>query len=868
MYTIRHVGRNVIILFGFILLGNTAAFGQQHTIKGLITSDDDIAKAFITVEVYDTSFERLDYIILENQAFFETTIDSIYTQVNLIVSTLGCAPYARTVNFSQDKLVFLAIQLQDCAQTLEEVVITAEQSYIQEQGDTLTFDLEGFRKETDITLGDILGRMPGIEISPNNQIMYQGKRVKQVWVQGRDILNDQHSLALEGLQTEDIAQVQIIHEYRPFHRRFSQEHSGAVAMNIGLTEKAKGRINGDAELLAGIHQKYKLDAEAVVIKSQNGNATFLRSNNIGSPVIQATEYLGFISSFSRLDQSQSGSVSVIPPALLPQPDARVQLQHLLSTSTDFDISEKIRGKVSLLGLFKTTQKAALAETIFFDAPITFDGQVREKSSFPFLLGNFNIKQELSRDLILEIDIPIEINDSKQEETRLGLYNQNSFNSRLYRKQSLYHFSPQLIMSARHNANWSSKHNLWYDTQANPVQIEFSDGISENPTLFQKLHNTHQNLSVSSSFENRQGIFLLKIQNQLDAGSFRTHFDTSSLPYNNHPRHSFQWRYVRPRLQYGIKNQNWITHLELELAHDHITTNDQAYRQTWLNPLFRIKYNWRISKFIGLTLRQQQQFLDQQNAFDLYLLEDNLRLSYNAIEAGLNKRTRQLDLYYFNLQKRSNASVNCSVQFQQSTNALTRFNRFENDFIISEAFLAQQAQSGAFSLAFSFPLFKRKYLLKPNLRSRWSIIERPPYTPLEEQQLNLSSRLVTAWDGAWNAELGLQYNLAQQQQSELKQIWTAWHPSVGIRYHKNKWNADINYAWQFNQIDKVSFDIHQLHFTIEHQLTKRWAISCQGVDVLNLNESEALQLIRTPSFVEQVAFSRLQGALLLGLKYLF
>ncbi|NJL11231.1 MAG: hypothetical protein HC908_16675 [Calothrix sp. SM1_7_51] len=99
-------------------------------------------------------------------------------------------------------------------------MVTDTRRFIKEQGDTLIFDLQGFKSETDVSLGDVLSRLPGVEITNDNQIFYQGKRVKQIFIEGRDVLNNQHGLALESLKAEDVEKIQIIHDYKPFHKRF------------------------------------------------------------------------------------------------------------------------------------------------------------------------------------------------------------------------------------------------------------------------------------------------------------------------------------------------------------------------------------------------------------------------------------------------------------------------------------------------------------------------------------------------------------------------------------------------------------------------------------------------------------------------
>jgi hypothetical protein len=848
-------------LFGFSVLG----YGQ-HTLRAIVSSDDEMEKSFIEVEITDAAFKRIDYLVLEEKNFFEIDIDTSYKTVNLIVSVLGCSPYLQRVDFSENNTLFLAVKLQNCTQQLEEVIVAAEQSFIRENGDTLTFDVEGFRTKTDLTLGDLLNRMPGIEISASNQILYQGKRVKQIWVEGRDILNNQHSLAIQSLRAEDIEKIQIVHEYKPFHLRFSQGHSPDVAMNIGLKEAARGKVNGKAEALAGLNQKYQLSAEALRAREKSGASAFVRSNNIGAAVIQPLEYLGMLPDLGSIGGGKSGEVEIVPKALLPDVNAFEETQHLFSAGLDNDIGQKSRVTATVLGLWKNAREQANVETEFFDDNATFTGQGRGQTRFPMLFGTLQTQFEPSENLLLAFEMTAQFHEQQSADTRVGLFRETAYFSEFASTDRSWHYSPTVSINVRHKSNWSSGHRTGIDLQNQDLDLTFFEDTGSEPLYGQRLDDQRLNVFLSSFLENKHNIFLLEIKNHLELGHLRMGLQFNQLPgFENAPSYSYNWKNWQPSIRYGIRTDHWMTHLQLELAHNQLELPDQTFRRTWLNPLFRFKHSWSLVKFIGFSLRQTQAFIDHRNTFDLYQLYDNLQVIHYALQAGQSSRTRQADFYFFNSQKEKKSSLNCTFNYQEKTNAISRFNSFENDFVVSEVFLAPRLHSSTFALSYSQPVAKKQYQLKTKLRTMLTSIERGALTDIDSRNLNLGTYFSSLWKGQWNATLQGTYNWSEQKQGSIDQVWHTWATGAVLRYKAKKWNGSIDYDWQINRIASSSIHLHLLDFRLDYSLNTWLTLSLFGQDLFNLNSSQMLRLTTAPAFIEQAAYRRLQGSLMVGLK---
>lgn len=68
---------------------------------------------------------------------------------------------------------------------LKEVVVKAKKIY--SQGDTINYNVASFLSKTDASVADVLKKMPGITVSDAGQVSYQGKPIKNFYIEGLDL---------------------------------------------------------------------------------------------------------------------------------------------------------------------------------------------------------------------------------------------------------------------------------------------------------------------------------------------------------------------------------------------------------------------------------------------------------------------------------------------------------------------------------------------------------------------------------------------------------------------------------------------------------------------------------------------------------
>ena len=148
----------------------------------------------------------------------------------------------------KDKLRY-DVQLIEKSYAIDEVVVKADP--ITRKKDTLNYHVESFRQKEDYSIEDVLKHMPGIEVLPSGQIMYQGNSINKVNIEGLDLMGDQYNQATQNMPAEAVSTIQVMENNQPIRALEGKVHNNRATLNIKLKKNYKMRPFGDAEVGVG-----------------------------------------------------------------------------------------------------------------------------------------------------------------------------------------------------------------------------------------------------------------------------------------------------------------------------------------------------------------------------------------------------------------------------------------------------------------------------------------------------------------------------------------------------------------------------------------------------------------------------------------
>lgn len=282
------MNRIITYLLFFLVGVNVMA---QVNVSGTVVDKENhepLAGASVIVKGNDGKIKK--YGVSKKNGTFALTLQAVNC-CRLEVSMMSFTK--KTI--SLDSVSFpLTIELEPGNTLLKEVTVKADR--IREQGDTVTYNVGSFAQQQDRSIGDVLGRMPGINVESSGKIQYQGEDINKFYIEGSDMLGGKYGIATNGISHDDVGAVEIMENHQPLQVLSGLMYSSKAAINLKLKEKAKAKwtFHGDAGggyswQPRGAIWDGELFAMAVLPNFQN--ITTFKTNNIGEDLLsQAADF--------------------------------------------------------------------------------------------------------------------------------------------------------------------------------------------------------------------------------------------------------------------------------------------------------------------------------------------------------------------------------------------------------------------------------------------------------------------------------------------------------------------------------------------------------------------------------------------------
>ena len=142
--------------------------------------------------------------------------------------------------FSLTSLRLCAQDIDSIFKTMELREVVVKSKKIRHSGDTINYIASTYLSKKDKVLEDLLKKMPGVTISPDGQISYNGKWITEFYIEGTDMLGGRYNIATTNINAEDVAAVQVIEHHQDAKVLQGTQRGDNPAINIKLKNTAKG----------------------------------------------------------------------------------------------------------------------------------------------------------------------------------------------------------------------------------------------------------------------------------------------------------------------------------------------------------------------------------------------------------------------------------------------------------------------------------------------------------------------------------------------------------------------------------------------------------------------------------------------------
>ncbi|MEL6355353.1 MAG: TonB-dependent receptor [Bacteroidota bacterium] len=153
---------------------------------------------------------------------------------------------------------------------------------IRMRGDTMVFDADAFASGPNAVVEDLLRRLPGMQIRGDGAILFQGKPVSEVMVNGKPFFRGNSQIVTQNLDAAAIENVEVF-DQKTDAETVSGLDDGRedITVNLEMKEEAKNQLFGKLNVGGGTNNRYRAGGNVFQIgdRSQLGGVGLWNNTN-------------------------------------------------------------------------------------------------------------------------------------------------------------------------------------------------------------------------------------------------------------------------------------------------------------------------------------------------------------------------------------------------------------------------------------------------------------------------------------------------------------------------------------------------------------------------------------------------------------
>lgn len=175
--------------------------------------------------------------------------------------------------------------------------------------DTINYSVESFASKQDRVIGDIIKKLPGIEMR-GDQIFYQGKPIMKYMVNNLDLMEGRYSMINKNLPVDAVKKVQVVENDQPIKILDSLVFSDQASLNLDLK---KFTSTGTGKVGAGVSPAlWNLNLTPMTFGKTFQMLNSFQTNNVGYDASQDLRpfYMGSGGYFQNFSQLKDGETYI------------------------------------------------------------------------------------------------------------------------------------------------------------------------------------------------------------------------------------------------------------------------------------------------------------------------------------------------------------------------------------------------------------------------------------------------------------------------------------------------------------------------------------------------------------------------------
>lgn len=283
------------------------SFSQEIKFTGVVKDSIGNVLESANVIAFNKETNKLkSYSVTNSKGEYKVPL-SIGVTYTLKVSFIGFKP----ISFEIDKTTFKEdtvknFTLYEENNKLDEVVLVYEMP-INVKKDTIVYNSASFLNGTEKKLGDVLKKLPGVEINSKGQIEVEGKQVMKVMVEGKDFFDGDSKLAAENIPSNAVHKIQVLKNFSEVSQLKSvTNNEDNIVINLKLKEGKKNFWFGELTAGKGLEDSYLIHPRLFYYSPAKSVNILTDINNIGEIPFTFHDYINFTGGLNK-GASNSGT---------------------------------------------------------------------------------------------------------------------------------------------------------------------------------------------------------------------------------------------------------------------------------------------------------------------------------------------------------------------------------------------------------------------------------------------------------------------------------------------------------------------------------------------------------------------------------
>ena len=736
------------------------------------------------------------------------------------------------------------------------------------KGDTIVYNADSFTNGTERKLGDVLKKMPGIEVEKDGTVKVEGKAVKKVMVEGKNFFEGDSKLASKNIPASAVKKVQVLKNFNENSQlRNFEDNDDSYALNIKLKEGKKNFWFGDVTAGGGTDEHYLFHPKLFYYSPKRTYNLIVDANNNGSAPMSFNDYFkmtgGFRSLMRRSGSRFNSSSDVLGFSLLPNDKAKAMQTKFGAFSYNFTVTPKL----DLDGFFivNNTKVNMLTESqTLYNASGIFEKSRNDNSQDNFTSifktaleynpnSDLNIKYDLLGKFIMlsqEENFTSNVRDNtqsiNQDETKSFAQNfelyktlknnnllsftvQHNFNNRVplleilssgefFTTSSLINMSPQqtydlLQYQTLKNNDISTVADYYYIIN-DVSHIDFSAGSKMvwqdfSTNITQKLDNGQET-----------GLNTPELQNDAQYGFKDFYF---GMFYK-----TLWGKFIfRP----GISGHYYI-------LNDRQFNNSKEQTKWYLLPEMRLKYRFSRSQRISLNYKLTNSFSDIKKYAEAYILQ-----SFSSLQSGnrdlRNVLQHQISLHYSNFSMSKFSHFYTGITYNRSLHPIRQETRqLQTDLVSTPVNLDNNDESLTVFATYGKRYIYWKYRLNTDIiASKYYNIINSTEVASNSLNQNYGVSVNSNLSGFLNFDLSYNLNLNRFDSDLRNSYYITQKPSAGLELRFFKQTTQLNIKYDYYDQSQQNSPNHKYYGFLSTELffqkeDSSWEFSLKSNNLLN------------------------------------